>query len=102
MDRSVTGFDHRSLAGFRIAFGATLLGNLWARAHDGNFVAHYSEVGVFPMDTTRDMAFGLRWSIFDAIGTEAAASVPIASKIDHLSPKAMSRVVSMGNTPTSL
>ncbi len=74
MDRSVTGLDHRSLAAFRIAFGATLLGNLWARANGGNFVAHYSEVGVFPMDTTRDMAFGLRWSVFDAIGTETAAS----------------------------
>lgn len=79
MDRSVTGLDHRSLAAFRIAFGATLLGNLWARAHDGNFVAHYSEIGVFPMEVTRDMAFGLRWSVFDAIGTETAASFAVAA-----------------------
>jgi len=78
MDRSVIGLDHRSLAAFRIAFGLTLLGNLWARSHDGNFVAHYTEQGVFPLDAVRDMAFGVRWSIFDAFATPAAASVAVA------------------------
>lgn len=78
MDRNLIGLDHRSLAAFRIAFGLTLLGNLWARTHGGRYVAHYTEEGVFPLDEAREMAFGLRFSIFDAFATPTAAQVGFA------------------------
>ena len=64
--KDLTGFDHRSLALFRIAFGLTLLGNFYARTRGGRMIAHYTDDGVFPVSASKEFAFGWRLPLMDA------------------------------------
>jgi hypothetical protein len=70
------GLDHRSLAAFRIAFGATLLANLWIRVKDGRLEAHYSALGVLPPESIHHAA--TRWSFLDALGSISEVQVGFA------------------------